>query len=257
MAKRRLSKAEQEAFERERMNATVRMDGVGEAPIVKDILSEKFINANDSQATEMALLLQQLIRGQNSILENQNKLSEDLEKLREKQAKYDEAARKWDEDQIKFKNEVLDKARSLKVSGSEKDKIIATASQQLQGEITKVKAQQVSDRLMFDQALARQPKYTVTSPGVAITVTENGTLVQKVMMEEVRIKHRVWQLPINTPVEVPEAVYLALQNRRKAEEENRARQGMMRKNLEASEFRKEWKQIDEKFGSPTDSMRGG
>ncbi|MBU2177493.1 MAG: hypothetical protein KJ556_20565, partial [Gammaproteobacteria bacterium] len=114
-----MSKKPSRDLERENavLNAKVNLSGAGEDPVVKAVLSEEFATKmNNQEVLDIALGLQQLIKGQNSILENQAKQEEELIRLRARVDKYDEDARKWETDKDKFLEDVYKKADSLRIT---------------------------------------------------------------------------------------------------------------------------------------------
>ena len=54
--------------EQEVLESSVRTDGVGEDPAIKALLSDDFISAPDSEALQVALALQEIIRCKTSLL---------------------------------------------------------------------------------------------------------------------------------------------------------------------------------------------
>lgn len=243
---------EAEAKKQEMLHSKVRSDGVGEDPIIKEVLSDNFVNAKDAQATEVALLLQQLLNGQNSVLSRLDEYGDELVKLRGRMNAYDEAREKYESNKDKFNQDVFDKAEGLKVTGEQKDKLIAKASQQLQREIVEAKANVGSRRRQLEQMLAMEPKETIVSAGKIVTVIEGGGLTNKIMNEEIRLGHLDYILPAGKPIAVPKTIAKLFYRRRKMEDEQNERKALLAKNLESPELQKGWKDIDKKYGVGTD-----
>src|SRR5512139_2233616 len=137
----RKSKAKKD--EQEVLNAPVNMSGAGEDPAVKALLSDEFVQGTNSQAVEIGLALQQLIRGQNALLNNQDQFSTELVQLRKRMDEMDKAAERWQNDRENFVQEVLDKAESLKATGFEKDKIIAKGANAFSEAIAQAQAERI------------------------------------------------------------------------------------------------------------------
>ncbi|MBT9138476.1 MAG: hypothetical protein DDT31_01041 [Syntrophomonadaceae bacterium] len=90
------------AHEREVLSSKVNPTGAGEDAPVRDVLSPEFAHKSDSEALDTVLALQQIIRGQSSLLANIDKFGEELIHLRERMNKYDKAAEAWKKDQQGF-----------------------------------------------------------------------------------------------------------------------------------------------------------
>lgn len=240
--------------ESEVLSSKVNVSGQGEDPVIRDMLSEKFTDGSNAEASEIGLALQALLRGQNSMLANQDQYSRELAQLRQRMDEMDQAARRWEEDREKFVQEVLDKAEKLRAVGNEKDKIIAQGANEFQAAIAKARAEQAVDHIKFEQVLAAQPKVSIVSPGELVMVMENGRQVAKIMNETVKIKHKKWVIPIGKVVEVPLVVAQVLEQRRRTQAETEAREKLLSANLESSKLDEKWKQLNSTFNSTTDTI---
>lgn len=238
--------------EQEVLHSTVNLSGEGEDPVVKALVSDQFVKGTNQEATDIALALQQLVRGQSALLENQTQFSEQISKLRQRMDEMDKTAQRWETDRENFVQEVLDRAEKLRASDMEKDKIIARGSQQFSDAIAKARAEQTVEQQKFAYDLEHMPKVTVVSAGELVMVVENGRSVPKMMNEVVKIKNRRWVLPIGKAVEVPMVVAQVLDERRRLQEETAARERVLSANVEDKTLDKSWKQINEKYNSTTD-----
>lgn len=200
------------------------------------------------EAVDTALLLQQLVRGQKSMLDNLDKYGTEVVKLRERMDKYDEVAEKFEKNKEAFINETIDRANSLKRTGLAQDKLVASGTIQYQQAIQEQRAHVASDNLAFEDMLARMPRVTVVSPGKMEVIIQGGQNVPTIVPEEIRIKHKRWILPPGQAVEVPEIVAEALKNRRRLEAENDARSGALQKNMNNDQLISEMKKIDREYG---------
>jgi hypothetical protein len=241
--------ASKKAAEQERLDAQVNLNGVGEDQVIKDLLSDKFVKGTNQEASEIGMALRQLISGQSTLLSNMERQSAEMEKIRQRMAEMDKTAEKWEADKVRFTQEVMDKAESLRTQ--DPDKFIAKGSIQLQNAITQARAELATDRMSFHEQLARMPKELVISPGELVTVMEGGRPVNKMYPEVIRIKGEVWTLQPGVPTEVPFVVGEALRNKRRSEEETRAREHLMSQNLEREKVEQEWAKLNSKFKSPT------
>lgn len=231
----------------EALSKIVRKDGVGEDQAIQDL--HTISTASNLEAVEIAMALQQIIRGQDSLLANQTSMGEEIARIKQHMAEVDEATEKYNTDQKKFIEDVLSQAESLKVSGDAKDKLIANAAQTTAKAMAEARANIVNDRLKFEEDLSKMPKVTIVSAGVPEIVNINGHMEMRVFPEEIRIKHKVWRLPPGQPVSVPEIVSKAIEQRRKSQQETYERQAAMQKNLEQGELEHEMQRINTKYGS--------
>lgn len=232
----RKSKAEQENT----LDKKVRMDGVGEDPAVKAVLSDDFVQGTNLEATEIAVALQQILRGQQA-------QGLELAKINQRMNRMDEEALARDKEQKKYIENVLNKAERLKATGAEKDKIMADGIALAQNEFTKARAKIASNALAFEEELKNMPTETVVSPGELVTVMENGQQVSKIMDEVIRIKHKTWVLPPGQAVQVPKIVADRLRQIRRGQEEQRLRKQALSENLEAEKLAKKWREIDGRY----------
>lgn len=215
---------------------------------VQAVKSEEFLSMNDSEALDVALALQQILRGQGAILNRQDEFADELRKMKAQMKKYDKAAEKYENNREKYIQEVLDKAASLKATGSEKDKLVAQGTLQLQEAIKEARAKNASDKMVFEENLRRMPKVTVVSPGVWVSGSASGGApVHQIVPEEIRIKHLRWVLPPGKPVEVPEVVAKALEDRRRSDAETAERQAALSKIQENDKLTQEISEINNKY----------
>lgn len=249
--RKKLTLAEQAQKEQEALNTPVRLDGKGEAPVVQDLLSPDFLQKSNLEASEIALFLQQIIRGQNSLLE-QN--SQQIASLRERQDQIDQRIADELASNRKFIEEVLDRAEDLKRTGLEHDKLIAQGVAQYEKAKQDAAAMQAIKTLEYEQQLAREEKVMVVSGGQLITTMQNGQQVAALIPEEVRIRHKIWVLPPGIPVNVPKSVAEFLAQRNESKIETAKRQAILQKNYEVPKLAEEWNKIG---GSRTDAMPVG
>jgi hypothetical protein len=200
------------------------------------------------EALDVALALQQIIRGQESLLSNQEKFGKELSDLRGRMDAYDKAEIEFNENKEKFIEKVVARSESLKATGDKKDRILAKGALMMQSAVKDARASIVSDNLAFEEKLARMPRVTVTSPGKLETIMQGGVPTPVMFPEEIRIKHKVWVLRPGVPTEVPEIVAKALDDRRKVEAENASRSELLQKNLNNDELISRMRDIDRKFG---------
>lgn len=233
------------------LNSQVDTTGNDPSPIVNALMSEDFVQASNFDASQIALLLQQLVRQNSSLLSKIETQQDEIVKLRERQEQIDMQTVKRFESQQKDIQDVLDRAEKLKQTGDKKDKTIAKGVKMYEKARADAIAGKAVDRLAFDRMLASQPKETIVSPGQLITVMEGGAQVPKVIAEEVRIKHKVWHLFPGVPTEVPKAVADVLRQRRASDIETNQRKALLSQHLEANKLAEGWNKVS---GSKTEAM---
>lgn len=224
----------------EQLNKPVDMAGGNPDPAINALVSDDFLKATNFDATEIALMLQQIVRGQNSLLTLAQENSEAITRLKARQDQIDIEAEKRAIAQRKEIEEILDQAESKRATGEKKDKIIAQGVQQYQLAVQNARANKTVDKLQFEQALAREAKETVVSPGQLVTVREGQQIVSKVIPEEVRIKHKIWLLQPGVPTVVPTSVADMLRRRRASEAQTAELKNMLGKHMQANKLAQEW-----------------
>lgn len=246
-------KTKQRSME-EVLASPVNPTGQGEDPAVRDLLSSKFVEGSNAEALNIALAIQQIVKGQNSLLENQDRFADDLRRIHQRMDEMDKTADRWNTDREAFVQEVLDRADTLKANGLEKDRIVAKGGIEFQHAVEAARAEQVSQNAAFEMDLARMPKVTVVSPGELVMLTEGGRSVARIMNETVKIKHKKWVLPVGKAVEVPKVVADVLNERRKLQEETAARERVLSANVDNATLEKEWRAINNRYNSTTDTL---
>lgn len=245
--KKKLSADEQRQREENAWDSKVRPDGVGEDPAIQAL--QNFGEKSNVEAFDIALQLQQIIRGQNSMLANYEKMSDQIAKMRQRMAAMDEQAAKWETDRQRWLEEVTARADRVRLTEEGQEKARAQAGIDLAAETQKARARITVDRAEYDAWLKTQPFETVVSPGKVIMVSEGGQQTAKLIAEEVRVKHRIWQFPPGVPKDVPAPIAQILRDRRRSEAETQERMDAMKRNMESSLLEQKMKEIDNKYGS--------
>lgn len=240
MAKRKLSQEQQRAYVEQQMNRPINPTGEGESEAVKALLSPEFEQMSNLNATDIALLLQQIIKGQESILAKTDENSLEIARLREHQAKVDARMEQSDNQRKREIDDILNRAEKLKLTGEARDKIIAKGGQMFTEAVQQAKANHASDRLVFEQALKNMPTETIVSPGQWEQTREGPRLVPEV----IRIKHKTWILEPGIPQEVPQIVAERLRNIRKSQAETAARKQILGKQMEQHKMVEAWNKVE-------------
>jgi hypothetical protein len=219
--------------------------------VIKTLMSPEFETMSNMDAAQVALLLQQIVRGQNSLLANYEQTNIQIARIMERQDQADRQIAERLEEQKKFVEEVLDRAEDLKRSGEAHDKLIAQGLAQYENARQTAVAKRAAKNLQFREKIKNEPKVMVISPGQLISTMEHGHQVTKIIPEEVRIADMRWVLPSGVPVEVPQTVAAVLAERRASQIETHKRAELLGKNLEATKLAEEWAKVG---GSKTDPM---
>lgn len=230
--------------EQERLLSPVNLTGEGEDPAIQKLLSPEFLKMTNLDATDVALMLQQIIRGQNSLLTLAKQNSDDIARIKSRQDRIDkdliarEAARKSEIEDI------LQRAEKLKLTGNARDKIIAKGGKMFEKALQEARAGKAADQIKYAQKLAAEPKELVVSPGKIEMQMQAGRQVAVHLPEEIRIKRKTWVFPPGVPVEVPRSVAQALRDRHASQEETRKRQELLSKKLNANSLANEWNKVE-------------
>jgi hypothetical protein len=251
MAKRKVSPDQQKSNEAEALNRPIHPRGEGESQAVKALLDPDFAKLSDLNVTDIALLLQQIVRGQNSLLATAKDNGDEITRLKEKMAQTDATMERRFLDQKREIESVLNDADRLKATGFDKDKIIARGSQLYAEAIVQARVSGSLEKKQFEDTLNRQPKVLVVSPGVWETVREGTSLIPRISPEEIRIRHLRWLLQPGVPTLVPQAVAEQLANRRQSQQETSQRKEMLSKQMEQSKLATAWNAVT---GSKTDTL---
>lgn len=243
-SKKKLSPAEQAAREAEILNAPI--DTTNAA--VAGLMSPEFEKMSNLDASQIALMLQELVRGQNSLMQ-QNSIQ--IAQIRERQDQIDRTLAEELAANRKFIEEVLDRAESLKRTGLEQDKLIANGVAQYEQARKEAMGKRATKNLMLREKIRNEEKVIVISPGQLVTTMEHGQQVTKVIAEEVRIADMRWVLPPGVQVSVPATVAGVLAERRASQIETMQRQELLSKHLEGTKLAEEWAKIG---GSKTEPM---
>lgn len=243
----------------EALSKVVNPTGAGEDPVIQDLLNGEMATASDKDALDMALAMQQILRGQNSLLElvKQNtaegaEMRAELARMKQEAAERDAAVEKWQNDQQKFLQEVMDRAESLRLKGEALDRKRAEASQLTAEEMKKARINIREDMRKFDEFLAHQPLVTVVAPGDVIMTQVNGQPSMKVLPMVIKIKHRQWVLPPGRRMEVPQIVADALYAKLESQAKNTELQDALSSNMEAYALRDKMRELRKKDEAPYD-----
>jgi len=216
------------------------MAGGNSDPAINALVSEEFIQMSNLDVSQIALLLQQVVRGQNSLMSMAQKNSEDIIRLKERQEQIDKESIERIATQRTEIEDILNRAEKLKATGGKKDKLIAKGVKQYQDAVKHARASQTTDRLIFEKKMAAEPQEYVVARGQLMTVMEHGQQVVRIAAEEIRIKHKMWQLQPGIPTKVPQSVAQVLRDRYASQDQTEKLKGALSKQMHANKLAEEW-----------------
>lgn len=245
MPRRKVTKEERHQHEQEVLSAQVRLDGIGEDRVIADL--NRIPEMSNVEATKVALQLQHLVRGENSLIAQQQ--TELMNRLMEKMEIMDRVAARWEEDRVRFNEQITSMADRLRLSEAGQEQARAQAGIDLAKATQEARASMVMDKQRYDTFLAHEPQVTVVSPGVVTLVTENGAPSAKLLPEEIRVKHRRFVLPPGIPVSLPQSIAEVYQSRTLSRAETQEREAVLKMNLESGKLEERMREIDRKYRS--------
>jgi len=228
------------SLEQETLSRTIDTAGNDPNPAINALMNEEFIQMSNLDAAQIALVLQQIVRGQNSLLAMAQQNTDEIVRLKERQEKIDKETEARFTTQRGEIADVLNRSIKLTAKGTEKDKIIAKGVKQYQMAVQNARASKTVGRLAFEKKLAAEPQEYVVAHGKLITIIENGQQTSKILPEEIRIKHKVWYLQPGVPTKVPASVAANLRDRYASQEETNKLKGMLSKQMHANKLAQEW-----------------
>jgi len=227
----------------------------GEGEIVKKLLEMKS-TMSSSQWTEVALLLQKLLRGPASLLENQGnpEAAQELSAIRVKAAAEDKALEAWNKDSQKFIEEVVDKSEKLIPNETTKEKLIAKGVKIYQEARNNAVASASSKRLLVIDALRNGPKETINVVGDVETVIVNGQPQAKIAPVVVSLGNQLnYKLEPGTQT-VPKIIADRYHQMERSHQELIARQNALSENLEQGVLSRRLNKINRDFGAGGDAF---
>ena len=237
----------------------VRLDGVGEHPAIQAAASPEFATMSNAEAFQVALAIQELVRGQASILSNQKDLSENLSRVEARMRKYDEDARKWDEDRQKFLDDINQRADKLRVTEpSKRGEMVAQVMDEDRRAQEAARALHQTNTLKFKAMIENSPKVKIISPGILETGRIGDQPITRIVPEVIRIKNFEWKLPPGVAVEVPDFVARRFEEIQRGRAELEERQSALSADRnqgamsEAAEVSREMARINQKYGTTPD-----
>jgi len=211
-----------DAEQAEILSKPVRLDGVGEDPVIQALTDEKFVDMPDLEAASVGAMLRELIRGKAEDRKTQQKMEEELRAMRAWMAERDEAAKQYEDDPVKFAMDVNNRADNLRVSGLARDKIQAKAGEDIRNFAKEAKAKADMTAAIelqnFRDKVAKAPKVTVYSSGKQQRLRVGDSFVTKSLPETIDVavgkKTFRWTLNPGKPAQVPDFIATEYYNRK-------------------------------------------
>lgn len=161
--------------QREILSSTIDLDNLmAEPKVIRDLILE-LPHCSNARAAEIALQLQKLVRGEDSILEDDNQ-AEDISKVRAEMARVDAIEKKWEQDQEKFVDDIIDRANKRKPTGDKLARARAIAGKKLSAALSDAQANKASSDLIIYSRLQNDPKILTHFEGIPEQVSINGTI---------------------------------------------------------------------------------
>ena len=198
-----------------------------EPTAVKALRSDDFLTMPDSEALDVALQLQVILRGQEALLSRMDKqsaqsqmLADELNRLKKQHGEMAHAEKRWEEDRTKLMDEwrVMAERSQTNVTPEDKERALAQASKDIQGGIQQARATNAVNRQRLKESLKEAPMVEVSRPGIPVMTPEGARIVA----EEIRLDEMLWIFEPNTPTSVPEPVAVLLRQRDEQAEQTEA-----------------------------------
>jgi hypothetical protein len=245
MSRKRRNVVAQDQRAKEILSSQVRLDGRGEDPIVRALLAE-LPTATNERALELALALQQLLRGDQSYLVDPNQ-SDVVPKLRKDWAQMDKQAEAFDKDPVRFAEQVYDEAVKKLPTGDALARLRAEAAQKTKAIYQSVKITQAEQKVRIDKELQFGPKVEIDVPPLIETRKqgEGYTAVQVPLI--LRFKDRTFILNPGRQ-SVPALVAGLFRQWKRGQDEGAARLKAMQGEGHWGKVKSAWKNLDETYG---------
>ena len=209
---------------------------------------------SNTEALNVALALQQLVRGVNSLLDNDKIMGEEISKLKARMDAQDRDARLWEEDRKKFlemANEKMERTRAANpVEDKEKLRVL-TANKV--GQAAKLAA---ANQAMVAEKIKNEPKVTLMWPGKSEQVRGQGGTTQFVQRPiVVRIGNLEYggRFRPGEMVSVPQSIATRIEQHLRNEAEQAERNALMDaspgKAKEDTIIAAKWHEINSRYGS--------
>ena len=245
MSRKRRNIVAQGQRAKEILSSQVRLDGVGEDPLVRVLLTE-LPTATNERALEIALALQQMLRGEQSYLADPAH-ADAVPKLREEWAKMDKTAENYDKDPLRFAEEVYDKAMKALPTGDALARLRAEAAQKTKAIYQNAGINRAIERARVDKELQYGPKVEIDVPPMIETRKSGDSYTAVQVPLVLRFKDRTFVLKPGRQT-VPSIVAGCFRQWKRGQDEGTARLQSMQGEGHWGQVKKAWKKLDETYG---------
>ena len=224
---------------------------------VRALKDDSFLEMGDSEALEIALQLQRLLRGQDSLLEkltkvdkNAARMSDEMTKLKQRSAELEAFAQTFEDNRAEYMNAWRDKSED--VPEEVRSQSIAQANQSVGKMVQYLKANKNVDDLQKKAWMQSQDMMKIIRPGRPVA-TPQGVVVEP---EIVSLNGMRYVIPPNVEVEVPRPVIEYLES----QDLDRAMAKEKKALLSADVIKKDtvvaqgMRAIDEKYGIKSEAV---
>lgn len=219
-------------------------------PLVKALLND-LATASNSEALDIALKIQQFIRGDASLL-SRPESGPQISKLKEKAHNMDKAEEAYNRDKERFMEEVINSAPKL--TEAQRAKKIAEGKAIFEQARTMASAVQATKKLRFREKLTKEPKETISVAGIERTVKMGNSSHKVIEPEVIQIMDMQWVLKPGIH-EVPRTVAELYRQRKQTQMENMQRESALREYKEMSTLQKQLDAIGSSFGSGGEKLQ--
>lgn len=164
-------------------------------PVVRELLS-KLPTASETEARNIGLILQQMIRGDGSLLSNQldPAVSEEINAIRAKAAEIQVAQERYDADKVGFAQDIFEQADRIMPQGARRDQVIAQGVLLHQKARENAVATAAMRKLEFHKQIANMPKELIHVTNETEFHSVGGANVPVRVPTVIRIMDRTWVL---------------------------------------------------------------
>lgn len=255
-------RAEQDRQRRkEILNSPIGPKGTND-PVVEALIADDFKDKKDSETLDIALQLQQLLGGVNSLVAGQQadreNFSRAIEALRARIEAAEETQRRFEENRDKWYEEVMARA-PITNDPLKKEKLQMKGAELIQKAYADARAQSAAEKVRFEQMISTGPKEVIISPGVLEMIQVNDQPQMKVFAEVISLKGHKWILQPGVPTEVPKIVAEHWRQRQRGNEEAQRRADAMmitdsQGAPEQHEAQRRMEAINKEFGTNSDAL---
>lgn len=196
-------------------------------PVIKSLL-DRLPNATPTEAANIGIVLQGLLRGDASMLANLNDpaISEELNKIHEKAEQEERVNEAFEKDREGFANEVFDTANKLILTEEQKERLIAEGMARYKKARQDAVAGASVRRLRLEARIAREPQVLIKVEGEPETIRVGGVQQTHIRPVVIKILHKTWVLTPGDQM-VPQVVAEQYHRIELAREERRRRKATL------------------------------